>query len=408
VYLHAHRVFVLVVSLAAIAGGSSPRLATANEGARTRTYYIAADELVWDYAPSGTNLSEGRPFNDVERPWMESGPHVIGRKAKKALYREYTDDTFSTLKPIAPQWEHLGFLGPLIRAEVGETIVVVFRNNTKFPASVHPHGVFYNKDSEGAHYADGTSGGDRADDGVPPNGTHRYVWPVPERAGPSEHEGSSAFWMYHSHHDEIRDVASGLIGPLIVTRKGMARPDGSPIDVDREIVTGFIEVDENSSWYVEENIATYTTDPKGVMLGRTPFGDLAVMPAGPPPSPPAPPKPGEIVLGPPFGSYFKETINGYSYGHTPGMTMRVGQRVRWYAMGSTNFEFHTPHWHGNVVTSNHMRTDVGALLPMGMFVADMIPDNPGKWFFHCHVAAHLRMGMQAFYTVEGEAPVTTR
>jgi FtsP/CotA-like multicopper oxidase with cupredoxin domain len=40
------------------------------------------------------------------------------------------------------------------------------------------------------------------------------------------------------------------------------------------------------------------------------------------------------------------------------------------------------------------------LLPMGMFVADMLPDNPGKWLFHCHVSAHLRMGMQAFYTVE--------
>ena len=49
---------------------------------------------------------------------------------------------------------------------------------------------------------------------------------------------------------------------------------------------------------------------------------------------------------------------------------------------------------------NHMRTDVGALLPMGMFVADMTPDNPGKWLFHCHVSAHLRAGMQAFYTVE--------
>ena len=87
--------------------------------------------------------------------------------------------------------------------------------------------------------------------------------------------------------------------------------------------------------------------------------------------------------------------------------MRVGQRVRWYAMGSTNFEFHTPHWHGNVVTANHMRTDVGALLPMGMFVADMVPDNAGKWFFHCHVSSHLRMGMQAFYTVETERPATS-
>ena len=73
--------------------------------------------------------------------------HFIGRKAKKALYREYTDDTFSTLKPRPSEWEHLGFLGPLVRAEVGDTIRVVFRNNTKFPASVHPHGVFYAKDS---------------------------------------------------------------------------------------------------------------------------------------------------------------------------------------------------------------------------------------------------------------------
>lgn len=407
--LHARGVSVLLAWLTAIVCiSAAPEPTTVSGQGRTRTYYIAADELVWDYAPTGTNLSEGRPFNDVERPWMEPGPHVTGRKAKKALYREYTDDTFSTLTPRAAEWEHLGFLGPLIRAEVGDTIVVVFRNNTKFPASVHPHGVFYNKDSEGAHYADGTSDGDRADDGVPPGGTHRYVWPVPERAGPTEHEGSSAFWMYHSHHDEIRDVASGLIGPLIVTRKGMARPDGSPIDVDREIVVGFIEVDENSSWYVEENIATYATDPAGVRVGRNPFGDLVVLPASGPPASADAPQPGGTGLGPPFGTYFKETINGYSYGHAPGISMRIGHRVRWYAMGSTNFEFHTPHWHGNVVTSNHMRTDVGMLLPMGMFVADMIPDNPGKWFFHCHVAAHLRMGMQAFYTVEGALPATTR
>ena len=39
-------------------------------------------------------------------------------------------------------------------------------------------------------------------------------------------------------------------------------------------------------------------------------------------------------------------------------------------------------------------------LPMGMFVADMVPDNPGTWLFHCHVSAHLRMGMQAFFIVE--------
>ena len=93
-----------------------------------------------------------------------AGPHVIGRKAKKALYREYTDATFTTLKPRPAEWEHLGFLGPLVRAEVGDTIKIVFRNNAKFAAAVHPHGVFYNKDSEGAHYNDGSTGADKADD----------------------------------------------------------------------------------------------------------------------------------------------------------------------------------------------------------------------------------------------------
>jgi len=387
--------WILLLAAAAPAHAEPP---VGPGGGTMRTYYIAADEVVWDYAPTGTNMAEGRAFNDLEKPWMEPGPHVAGRKAKKALYREYTDATFTTLKPRPPAWEHLGFLGPLIRAEVGDTIKVVFRNNAKFAAAVHPHGVFYNKDSEGANYNDGTAAGDKADDAVPPGGTHTYTWQVPERAGPTAHEGSSVFWMYHSHNDEIRDVASGLIGPMIVTRRGMARPDGSPTDVDREIVAGFIEVDENHSWYVEENIKTYTTDPDGTWIDRSPFADWTVG---------VRPKPGALegipdptALPTPYGAWFKETVNGYSYGHTPGMTMHKGQRVRWYLMGSTNFEFHSPHWHGNVVESNHMRTDVGMLLPMGMFIADMVPDNPGKWLFHCHVSAHLRMGMQAFYVVE--------
>ena len=72
----------------------------------------------------------------------------------------------------------------MIRAQVGDTIHVVFRNTCPFPASVHPHGVFYEKDSEGAPYNDGTSGADKADDAVPPGGRHTYVWQVPERAGP--------------------------------------------------------------------------------------------------------------------------------------------------------------------------------------------------------------------------------
>lgn len=58
----------------------------------------------------------------------------------------------------AAEWEHLGVMGPVIRGVVGDTIKVVFRNMLppgSHNVSMHPHGVLYNKDSEGSPYADG-------------------------------------------------------------------------------------------------------------------------------------------------------------------------------------------------------------------------------------------------------------
>jgi len=200
---------------------------TSAAAGQTRTYYIAADPVDWDYAPAGKNLL-GAHFDADAGTFLDHGDDRIGHIDRKSVYRGYTDDTFKTLAPRAAQWEHLGMLGPPIHAEVGDTIKVVFKNNTPYPASVHPHGVLYDKASEGADYEDGTSGKDKADDSVPEGGTHTYTWEVPERAGPGPHDESSVLWAYHSHTDEITDTNAGLIGPLIVTRKGMARPDGSP------------------------------------------------------------------------------------------------------------------------------------------------------------------------------------
>lgn len=47
-----------------------------------------------------------------------------------------------------PIW--LGFLGPIIRAEIHDTVVVQFWNNaTGNNFTLHPHGVRYDKNSEG-------------------------------------------------------------------------------------------------------------------------------------------------------------------------------------------------------------------------------------------------------------------
>jgi FtsP/CotA-like multicopper oxidase with cupredoxin domain len=110
---------------------------------QTHTYYVAADEVAWDYAPSGRDQITGRPFDDVANVFVQRGPERIGHVYRKAVYREYTDATFTHLKPVPPQWRHLGILGPVLRASVGDTIKVVFKNNTHRPYSIHPHGVFY-------------------------------------------------------------------------------------------------------------------------------------------------------------------------------------------------------------------------------------------------------------------------
>ena len=46
----------------------------------------------------------------------------------KMIFTEYTDITFTVRKVRAADEEHLGILGPLIRAEVGDTINVIFKN----------------------------------------------------------------------------------------------------------------------------------------------------------------------------------------------------------------------------------------------------------------------------------------
>lgn len=374
-------ILALSVTLAAAQKKASPPTG------KVRTYYVAADEVEWDYAPSGMDQMMGMPFEGMAKAYTERGSHRIGKVYRKAIYREYTDGTFTKLKPRPPESQYLGTLGPVLRAEVGDTIKVVFENNAARPYSMHAHGVFYQKPSEGSPYNDGVAPADKKGAVVPPGETFTYVWPVPERAGPGPNDPSSVVWLYHSHVNELKDVNAGLVGAMIITARGKAKPDGTPKDVDREFVNLFIGFNENRSWYIDHNIQTYTTDPKGTKkedivpvdvegafsLAGTGFGDVNI----------------------------KFCINGYLFANMPMMTMKKGERVRWYLVTlGEGFNFHTPHWHGNNVLQNGNRTDVVALSPAQMLTVDMVPDNPGIWLYHCHVSEHMETGMIARYEVK--------
>src|SRR5690554_5800001 len=87
----------------------------------------------------------------------------------------------------------------LTMAAVGDIIKVYFKNMASRPYSIHPHGVLYAKEHEGANYGDNLflNGGR-----VAPGDMFVYTWEVPERAGPGPSDPSSIVWLYHSHVEE--------------------------------------------------------------------------------------------------------------------------------------------------------------------------------------------------------------
>lgn len=334
------------------------------EESRTRHYYIAAESETWDFAPAERDVVCGKPLPAELK---------LNHTAHKIRYVQYTDRTFRTRSPGTPR---LGILGPALRGVVGDYLAVTFQNRTTRPLSMHPHGVKYDKDSEGAYYLPQPGLGAA----VAPGASFTYCWKLDDESGPMPGEPSSKAWLYHSHVIGDDEINQGLMGFIVVTDPKRARRDGTPSDVDREMAGMFMIFHEG--------------DPK-------PDEDLAPLEQPAPASPTPASREGGSDSQDPGGKGMRHAINGYLFGNLPGLQMNQGERVRWYlfALGSEQ-DLHTAHWHGaRVIEEGRRRTDVVELLPASMKVADMLADNPGQWMFHCHVSDHMAEGMFARYVI---------
>jgi manganese oxidase len=301
-----------------------------------RHYYIAAENVDWNYAPNGDVMHD----LEIPMPWANRAIY------KKTRYIGYTDATFTTRSP-EPKW--LGILGPTIHAQVGDTVEVTFWNRTREAHSIHPHGLRYSKENEGAHY------GSHVNSGIVAAGQrYTYSWTADESSGPDPNDASSVVWPYHGHANLALEINEGLIGAIVVTARGKAKPDGTPIDVDREFVLLYSIFDE--------------------------------------------------LQGKEEGLF--HSLNGYIFSNLTGLEMNKGDRVRWYLIGmGSERDIHTAHWHGNTVKVHSSTRDVVPLFPAYSEVADMKADNPGTWMVECHVADHFEGGMMTSYVVGGaEAP----
>jgi FtsP/CotA-like multicopper oxidase with cupredoxin domain len=286
---------------------TTPRAAA---GAAVRTYWIKAVKTKWNIVPTHQDGMMDRK--------------VPGKTTFTALAYQPWAPGFA--KPLGPPQ----IPGPLLEAQTGDTIVVNFRNQTGVPVTMHPHGIFYTHDMDGAYKGKYTEPGGFVENGR----TFQYVW----EARP----GTEGAWLYHDHGPmDPLPVFKGMFGGLII------RKPTDPVP--------------NEEFF----LFLHSFTPLATSLEQQ------------------------------FGC-----INGRAYaGNTPTLHAKVGDTVNWHVFAIDN-DFHAFHLHGHrwtdeagVVIDNH------TLGPADVTSFSIVEDNPGRWFYHCHVFSHLHMGMNGWYVV---------
>jgi FtsP/CotA-like multicopper oxidase with cupredoxin domain len=97
-------------------------------------------------------------------------------------------------------WTYNGGLpGPLIRARVGDRLIVHFVNSLPEPTTVHWHGLRIPASMDGAP--------GHSQPEVPPGGAFEYDFVLPD----------AGFYWYHPHVDSAHQLGAGLYGPILVS-----------------------------------------------------------------------------------------------------------------------------------------------------------------------------------------------
>ena len=174
-----------------------PQLQPSPGGVR-REYWVQAETVRWRITPSGRDEWHNRPIagrNDVHGvrlPRDDAGLRGLRRR-----------------RPSIP--------GPTLETEAGDVLVVHFRNaDTKLRQAVtmHPHGVKYNPEYDGAYMGEFT----RAGGFIAPGESFTYQWEcTPESVG---------VWPYHDHGpNHTLNTFRGLFGTIIVRPRGASVPN---------------------------------------------------------------------------------------------------------------------------------------------------------------------------------------
>jgi FtsP/CotA-like multicopper oxidase with cupredoxin domain len=100
---------------------------------------------------------------------------------------------------VTPVWTYNGMLpGPYLRATVGDTVIVHFKNALPEETTIHWHGVRVPNNMDGTP--------DLTQERIKPGGEYRYEFVVRD---------AGTYW-YHPHFNSSAQVGWGLYGPIVV------------------------------------------------------------------------------------------------------------------------------------------------------------------------------------------------
>jgi len=112
-------------------------------------------------------------------------------------------------------------------------------------------------------------------------------------------------------------------------------------------------------------------------------------------------------------------INGLSWPHTERFTYTVGDTIRWRWVNPSDSP-HPMHLHGfyfditsrgswaaDTALNKEDQSQVVTEMPLsgGTFAMTWVPEEPGNWLFHCHVAFHTSMYLSPKLVPDPEDPV---
>jgi FtsP/CotA-like multicopper oxidase with cupredoxin domain len=226
--------------------------------------------------------------------------------------------------------------GPVLEATEGDTVRVYVTNRLREGATVHWHGVILPCGQ------DGVAGLTQRP--IAPGETWRYDFTF-------RYPGT---FMYHSHYDEMTQMALGAVGMIVVHPKKPA----SVVDFDFAIML--------HEWSIRAGAR------RANPLAMNDFNVL--------------------------------TMNGKAFPLTEPLVVETGARVRVRLGNLSPMDHHPIHLHG--YTFDVTATDGGPIPPSARYPEttvlvpvgatrdiELVADKPGDWAFHCHMTHHIMTQM---------------